>query len=324
MDAVEMELGTVLPAGSEITPLVSVIVPVYNAEKTLEVCLDSIRNQTETNLEVLLVNDGSQDGSAEICRRYAEADNRFRFFTQENRGVSAARNRALEQARGEYLLFVDSDDRISPTMAADLSKAMEQGELAVCNYYECDLQSGENRPKDYCQGRLTVKQFAFAMAKKPIHNYYNMLCNRMFRRDILERNHLRFDEAASYGEDFALLLEYLMDAQHVMTIPQFEYYYNYHENNSLSKGKRSAEKRIEQTAYVYRNYRNFWCRKGWYGKNRKLVQFYGARLFFEERNRMEKQYWPELYRRVLAENNFNRADYLFFLALRRGKKLLRK
>ena len=91
-------------------PLISVIVPVYNVEQYLRQCLDSILNQTYQEIEVLLINDGSTDASDEICREYAERDNRIRYFVKENGGLSDARNYALDRATGEYVTFVDSDD----------------------------------------------------------------------------------------------------------------------------------------------------------------------------------------------------------------------
>lgn len=94
-------------------PLVSVIIPVYNVEKYLTRCLDSVINQTYENLDVILVNDGSTDSSGEICRRYAQNDPRISLFTQENQGLSAARNTGLNHMKGEYIVFVDSDDYIS-------------------------------------------------------------------------------------------------------------------------------------------------------------------------------------------------------------------
>lgn len=90
--------------------MISIIVPVYNVEKYLEKCINSILGQTYENLELILINDGSNDGSEAICQKYINLDKRIKFITQENYGVSVARNRGLEIARGSYLLFVDSDD----------------------------------------------------------------------------------------------------------------------------------------------------------------------------------------------------------------------
>ena len=98
------------------TPLISVIVPVYNIENYLERCVNSIREQTYNNLEILLVDDGSTDSSGALCDRFAEADERIRVFHKENGGSSSARNLGIAEAKGEYLGFVDSDDYISANM----------------------------------------------------------------------------------------------------------------------------------------------------------------------------------------------------------------
>ena len=90
--------------------LISIIVPIYNVEKYLRQCLDSIMNQTYQNFECLLINDGSPDNSANICREYVDKDSRFKYFEKENGGVSSARNLGIEYSKGEYITFIDSDD----------------------------------------------------------------------------------------------------------------------------------------------------------------------------------------------------------------------
>jgi len=106
--------------------MISVIVPVYNVETYLEECLDSIQNQTYTNLEVLLVNDGSTDGSQAICERYCQTDKRFRLMNQTNQGLSAARNKGVEISTGEYIVFVDSDDVIKTNYLEKLMHYMRE------------------------------------------------------------------------------------------------------------------------------------------------------------------------------------------------------
>ena len=106
--------------------MISVIVPVYNVETYLEECLDSIQNQTYTDFEVLLVNDGSTDGSQAICERYCQADKRFRLMNQTNQGLSAARNKGVEISTGEYIVFVDSDDIIKTNYLEKLMQYMTE------------------------------------------------------------------------------------------------------------------------------------------------------------------------------------------------------
>lgn len=309
---------------SERQPLASVIVPVYNTEAYLEACLDSLRAQSCEEIEVLMIDDGSTDGSADILRRYAEEDARFRFFQQENRGVSAARNLGLAHARGKYILFVDSDDRVAADYAADLTAALEQGsQLAVCNYYECYQSVGEERRKDYCHGRMGLKRYALRMACKPLHNYYNMLCNRGYVREIIEADGLRFDEGACYAEDFAFLLDYMKRVQVVQTVPGYDYYYNYDREGSQSKGDKDDRERIGQIAYSYRKYLEFWKSMGWYTRYKKLVQLTGMRMYSDEQKRIDASLQPYLYQKCLRENGFSKADFLFFSALRKVKRLLK-
>lgn len=118
--------------------LISIIVPIYNTEKYLHQCLDSILNQTYTNFEVLLVNDGSTDSSRMICQEYVERDSRFRYIEKANGVLTDARNVGITRAQGEFLSFVDSDDWIEPTYVEDLYRAalLNDAEVVVSNYQE--------------------------------------------------------------------------------------------------------------------------------------------------------------------------------------------
>ena len=119
-------------------PLISLIVPIYNVENYLRMCLDSIANQTYSNIEVLLVNDGSSDGSGAICQEFVARDSRFHYIEKENGGLSDARNVGIARAQGEFLSFVDSDDWIEPTYVEDLYRAalLNDAEVVVSNYQE--------------------------------------------------------------------------------------------------------------------------------------------------------------------------------------------
>ena len=113
----------------------SIIVPVYNVEEYLEECLESIQKQTYTDIEVILVNDGSTDGSKEICESYCQMDSRFKLINQENKGQSAARNNGVSVSTGEYITFVDSDDVISSKYVEILNRYMtEEIDLVECEY----------------------------------------------------------------------------------------------------------------------------------------------------------------------------------------------
>ena len=130
--------------------LISVIVPVYNVEEYLDECLDSIRKQTYKNIEVILVNDGSTDKSQEICERYCQQDSRFYLINQENRGLSGARNRGIQESTAEFITFVDSDDVIKEDMLEQLMKPMtlENIDIVECwythNEQELELETKDN------------------------------------------------------------------------------------------------------------------------------------------------------------------------------------
>ena len=130
--------------------MISVIVPVYNVEDYLEECLESIQCQTYTDIEVILVNDGSRDGSKEICERYCQQDSRFHLINQENKGLSGARNRGMTESKGEFITFVDSDDVLKEDMLEQLLKHMtsEETDIVECWYTndkkEIEIPSPEN------------------------------------------------------------------------------------------------------------------------------------------------------------------------------------
>lgn len=321
----ENQLEAVLPTGEEITA--TVIVPVYNKAVFLDECIQSILGQSCHAIQLLLVDDGSTDESLAICRRYEAEDCRVQVLSQPNRGVSAARNLGLDHAAGKYIVFVDADDWVGPDYVKHLTDGMENGDcqMAVCNYYEYYWQEdGRMVPKDYCKGKRSLKQYLLDMAKKPIHNYYGVPWNRCFERRLIEQNRLRFDETLRYGEDTAFTLNYLPYVRQVNTLPGLDYYYRYVNRTAVTKTSRDNRQHIEQVAAVYRNYKTLWCRLGWFNRYKKLVQFTGARIYFDERKWLPETEWPILYDKCLRENGFSRADYLFFAAMRMVKRLVKK
>lgn len=117
------------------TPAVSLLVAVYNTETYIRTCLESLRNQTVDNIEIIIVNDGSADASPDIAEEYAKNDHRFRVIHQENQGLGAVRNKGIEAARGEFIAFIDSDDWIEPDYCERmLQEADDKTDLVICNY----------------------------------------------------------------------------------------------------------------------------------------------------------------------------------------------
>ena len=172
----------------EHTPLLSVIVPVYNVEEYLARCVDSILNQTYRNLEVILVDDGSPDSAGVICDRYAEMDSRVRVVHKENGGLSSARNTGLELARGEYITFVDSDDWIEPEGYTHLMELMDRwGVKLVCGgNYDVDGATGA-RTLALCPEKeevLSTEEFVGRMFLW--QGFDSSACDKIYHRSLLE------------------------------------------------------------------------------------------------------------------------------------------
>lgn len=156
--------------------MISIIIPVYNAEKYLERCIKSVLDSTYGNFEVLLINDGSSDRSLEICRYYSDRDSRIRAFTQENQGVSSARNRGIEESLGEWIVFVDSDDVIACdflTVVAD--KACQNTDMIFFDY----CRSGRVSKRNSCNRvRTLVPQINYYDTEDRLLIIKKMLCAR--------------------------------------------------------------------------------------------------------------------------------------------------
>lgn len=193
---------------------VSVIVPVYNVEKWLRQCIESVLHQTYENIELLLINDGSTDQSSEICNQYQELDSRVKVIHKKNSGVSDTRNVGIEYSTGEYIIFLDSDDYLEDTMiekAIEVQK-MTQNELVIYNfalvknekrYPEPDLYGENISIKDIRKNIISSYNHHFN-----IGNYMRAVIGKLFLSSIIKENHIRFSKEIYIGEDALFLLEY--------------------------------------------------------------------------------------------------------------------
>ena len=173
----------------QMNPVVSIIVPIYNAQVQLNRCIDSVLNQDFEDFELILVNDGSKDASGEICDRYAAEDERIHVIHKENTGVSDSRNCGIDAAKGEYLQFLDSDDWITMDATSLLVRAAKeyQCDLVIADFYRV---VGERvSPKGDIQEDklLSREEFASLLMEKPAYFYYGVLWNKLYRREIVEK-----------------------------------------------------------------------------------------------------------------------------------------
>lgn len=211
-------------------PLISVIVPVYNVEKYLAKCIDSILNQTYANLEIILVDDGSKDNSGKICDLYAKKDNRVKSFHKENGGLSSARNFGIEKSLGEYLGFVDSDDYIADDMYETLLKLIVdyKADLAMCGL--CDVFNGHPRNtvrKEYVYIQNRIEAISNVMEGEV--NSVSAI-NKLYRRELFEN--LRYP-VGRIAEDAFIILDILNQCTVVAGTTAQKYYY-IHRNNSIT------------------------------------------------------------------------------------------
>lgn len=235
----------------------SVIIPIYNAEKTLARCLDSILRQQFSDYELLLINDGSTDDSDAICREYASTYSCVRYFAKENGGVSSARNLGLEQAKGEYILFVDSDDYVSEDYFALLSHTLESNavDLLMFGYRNFGGASTEWDTGVFCEETESgvAKRISFAVCQY----LFSSLLSKAFKRQIIERDNIRFSNDLAIGEDQAFIFTYAMHIRSIGSIENHLYNVDVSDGNSLSRKARPylAEQLMEVNRRMYAAYR---------------------------------------------------------------------
>ena len=210
--------------------MISVIVPVYNVEEYLEECLESIRQQTFTDIEVILVNDGSTDSSKEICERFCQADNRFKLINQENQGQSVARNRGVKESVGQFIMFVDSDDVINtnvlevllPYMKTDVDivecRMTRKKEEFFLNKTSTIVFEGNS--KEAILNCIAFKEVKYCAFKK------------LYRREIVQK--IPFLEGYIY-EDVFTGINYLKHIRKIVVIDYIGYYYRVHANSTMTK-----------------------------------------------------------------------------------------
>lgn len=180
-------------------PLISIVVPVYKVEKYLDRCLRSLTGQTYENLEILLVDDGSPDGSGAVCDAWAAKDSRIRVIHKENAGAGAARNTALELARGEFIGFVDSDDYISPHMYQHLMELMDDDtDITECHYLSTEQDDAGFDEEPRATARYTPQEAMLGNIRETV--FTQLIWNKLYRRCTLE--HVRFPVGKTIDDEY--------------------------------------------------------------------------------------------------------------------------
>lgn len=234
-------------------PKISVIVPVYKAEKYLHRCVDSLLVQTFQDFEVLLVDDGSPDRSGEICDEYAKKDSRIRVFHKENGGVSSARQCGMDNARGEYTIHADPDDWVEPEMLDELYKRAKEddADMVICDYYV-----NYRRKQIYKQQKPNSLESDAIMRQLLLQQLHGACWNKLVRRKLMEKFSIFFPLHMTIWEDLYVVCNLLMHNLKVSYLPIAFYHYDcFINSNSLvrSCNRKVALSLINFVAYMDAN-----------------------------------------------------------------------
>lgn len=222
--------------------MISFIVPVYNAEKKLDRCIQSILNQQEKDIELILVDDGSKDKSGLICDSYRQ-DSRVKVYHNQNQGVSKTRNFGIDRSSGEYLIFIDSDDFINPNMGRVLRENIERNnsDIVICGYchWSTIRRVSATPAKTFC-GTFDKQEFLQMFSEMYGARLLNSPCNKIYRRGLLREG---FRENLHLGEDFLFNLAYFSSAERITIIQDVLYNYVQVEDGGSLSGKFNEEQK---------------------------------------------------------------------------------
>lgn len=273
-------------------PSISIIVPVYNTSERLEACLDSILAQEFRDFELILVDDGSSDRSPEICRRYRDREpDRITFLSGPNRGVSSARNRGIDIARGDWIAFCDSDDTVDPALYSFLHRrAVEtDADLSCCALRQIS-SSGEKVISNFPFGEEVIgpkeevrrRCFMPLLLSRPGHYGFMPIC--LFRRELIEVGKIRFVEGLNILEDVAFLLEYLLQVRCVAVSDRPLYHYLRYEQSLCAKYFLGdcALKRESAWIMLEKKRLDIFSGSGFSGVHPELIAEFRMRIFYHE------------------------------------------
>ena len=269
-------------------PLVSIIVPVYNGEKTIERCLRSIQNQSYSNIEVLVVNDGSSDHTERIIRKYAQRDSRFRYIEKENSGVSDSRNVAMAEAKGDYFQFVDGDDWLVKQATEEfVNTALTFGcDMVISDFYRVCGRRIYTKGHIDAGPVITRMKYAEYMMEAPANFYYGVLWNKFFRADIIRTFALKCSLQLDWCEDFQFNLEYLQYVGKVGVIRKPLYYY-VKTKGSLVDTQVNFQQSIRTKRILFDHYRDLYKAIDLYEENKLRIQMFYLSFAHDKTNKVK-------------------------------------
>lgn len=307
---------------------VSIIVPVYNAEKHLKECLDSIINQTLKEIQIIIINDGSTDNSKEIILDYVRKDSRVTFIDSENEGVSAARNKGIGKSSSRYIGFVDADDYIAPGMYQRLFEIAEENKssMVICNARHV------NEKKEF-RKRLQLENETFLIQDKaPLildflsFKYDSANWNKMYDSNIIKQYNLKFDCRLAIWEDLLFNLKFIVYADKITTLSEALYYYREHDTSVMANSKLllSQQYNLFYESYIsFCNKNSFLIAKETFIKERGESCILNLFVLLKLRMRMKNKFFtlsnqfgnelkvlnPEIYKETKAFKRMNSNSY---------------
>ena len=271
-----------IPAQDE--AMVSVVIPAYNATGTLERLFACLLNQTWQNLQIILVNDGSKDGTEAMARKAAEKDPRLTVVSQENLGISSTRNAGLALCKGKYIRFIDADDTLPLDSIERMVRRAEKdgSELVIGGY---DQYFGERKSFHNLAGRDDTVPCDDMMRHLCDHAnsyFYGVLWNKLFLREIAEKQNCRFQENLTWGEDFAFVMDYLAGVSRVSFMKDSLYDYRRSANSTSIRQVLDCVKHPAENTRIkgdlYRHLKDMYRKRGLFEKYKKRLWLYLFRV----------------------------------------------
>ena len=258
----------------------SVIIPVYNVEKYLSKCLDSVLSQTYTDFEVICVNDGSKDNSAQILDEYAKKDKRIKIINQNNQGVSVARNTGIKEAIGDYIIFVDSDDKITSNMLELLSKKEDFDICVIARNVikNAEIKNNKNLIDDFIQSDCNINFY--------LHYLSSVVWDKVFKRDFLIRNNLYFEKNIHIAEDGMFSIKCGLKNPILTAISEPLYVYILREGSASNSSHRLCE--FQESYDIICNLEDYKCAPFEIRKNVDLFYTRSIVSWYKKLNKKEK------------------------------------
>lgn len=262
-------------------PAISVIVPVYNVESYLSECLESLAKQSYSDIEIICIDDGSTDESPSILRNYVEMDTRFKMIRQQNSGVSAARNRGLASAAGEYVMFVDSDDYIRVDACEKILSFSRKNDLDIVVFGGKTFPTVQWADDCFAQRNIVYTNDSVrALFDEP--GSRPLMCNKMFRRGLFEAHHCRLDSSLELGEDHAFQFSTFPFAEKIGYLKDKLYFYRTRESSAVNASIEDYYGRIGKHLLVVNSVFAFWREKGLFERYKEDLCVWSTNFLYQD------------------------------------------